>query len=367
MLKHSRRTRRLAATLALLTGISLLAVTPASAAASPYSSSAVIASVSARTVTAQVTIKASTQVTATMAGVCARNATGGNVDFPFVSAVALTTTGVTFTRVRTLNPGTYTFWGCAKVNGKWNDIGAKLTFTIANTTSGEAMPVGDLPGWHQIFSDDFTTNVAMGGFPGPYANKWDAYDGFPDSSGNAMFTKKIISVHDGFLDMYLHTENGTVLGAAPVPLISGNGVWKGQTYGRYSIRFKSDSLHDFGAGWVLWPDDNNWNEGEIDFPEGSLDNTIAGFVHCLGHPVDNCAWLFSSSLFASSWHTATIDWKPTSVTFYLDGHNMITNTNAVPTALLHWVLQTATNSGKPTAAVAGHVLIDWAVIYSWIG
>jgi len=31
--------------------------------------------------------------------------------------------------------------------------------------SGQAMPVGNLPGWTQIFTDDFTTNVPLGSFP----------------------------------------------------------------------------------------------------------------------------------------------------------------------------------------------------------
>jgi len=32
--------------------------------------------------------------------------------------------------------------------------------------SGQPMPVGDLPGWHQTFADDFTTDVPLGGFSG---------------------------------------------------------------------------------------------------------------------------------------------------------------------------------------------------------
>ena len=368
-LRTSRRLRRVSAavTTAGLLSVGLLAVAGnAAAAASPYGSSGVIASVSARTVTATVTIKANPAVTATVAGVCARNSTGGVVDFPHQSSVSLTTSGTAFSVSRSLNPGNYTLWACAKVNGKWNDIGAKTAFTVANTLSGEAMPVGNLPGWQQKFTDDFTTPVPLGGFPGPYAAKWTGYDGTPDSSGNGMFAQKIISVHDGMLDMYLHSENGKPLGAAPTPNITGE-PWFGQIYGRYSVRFKSDSLPYYGTGWVLWPDTNDWNEGEIDFPEGSLDNTIAGFVHCIGHGQDNCSWLFSPVRYASGWHTATIDWKPGSVTFYLDNHTMITNTTSVPTTKLHWILQTATNSGMPKSTTAGHMLIDWAVAYGWTG
>lgn len=369
--KSSRRLRRASAAIgtAVVLSVGIVGVgEPAAAAVTPYTSTGVIASVSARTVNATVSIKANPAVTATLAGVCARNATRGNVDFPLQSSVALSTTGTAFNVSRTLNAGVYTLWACAKVNGKWNDIGAKTTFTVANTLSGEAMPVGDLPGWHQEFSDDFTTPVALGSFPGPaYDAKWTGYDNNqPDSSGDGVFSQKIISVHDGLMDMYLHTVNGVPTGAAPTPNVTGD-QWFGQVYGRYSVRFKSDSLPLYGTGWVLWPDSNDWNEGEIDFPEGSLDNTIAGFVHCIGHAADNCSWLFSSVRYASGWHTATIDWRPGSVTFYLDNHTMITNTNAVPTAKLHWILQTATNGGTPKSTTAGHMLIDWAVAYGWTG
>lgn len=39
---------------------------------------------------------------------------------------------------------------------------------------GEAMPVGNLPGWKQVFSEDFVSgDVPVGGFPGDvYGPKW---------------------------------------------------------------------------------------------------------------------------------------------------------------------------------------------------
>ena len=368
---HMRsRLRRVSAAISTagLLSIGMLSVGGLAAAAStPYSSSGVIASVSARTVTATVTISANPAVTATVAGVCARNSGGGVVDFPHQSNVSLSSTGTAFTLSRTLSPGTYTMWACAYVHSRWYNIGAKSLFTVANTISGEAMPVGDLPGWHQEFTDDFTTAVPLGGFPGPYAAKWTGYDGFADSSGHGMFAQKIISVHDGMLDMYLHTENGTALGASPNPIIGGT-AYEGQVYGRYSVRFKSDSLPLYGTGWVLWPDDNIWNEGELDFPEGSLNNEITGFVHCIGHGQDNCASASPPVHFAPAWHTVTIDWRPGSVSFTMDNLPVLTTTSNVPTTKMHWLLQTATNGPVPPAATtAGHVLIDWAVAYSWTG
>src|SRR5437660_700572 len=47
--------------------------------------------------------------------------------------------------------------------------------------STQEMPVGDIPGWHQIFTDDFTTDVPLGSFPDAVSDKWSDYpDGWPD-------------------------------------------------------------------------------------------------------------------------------------------------------------------------------------------
>src|SRR5215472_1874929 len=43
--------------------------------------------------------------------------------------------------------------------------GYQRTAAKAHSPSGEPMPVGDIPGWHQVFSDDFTTDVPLGSFP----------------------------------------------------------------------------------------------------------------------------------------------------------------------------------------------------------
>ncbi|HEY0755327.1 MAG TPA: hypothetical protein VGD98_15315, partial [Ktedonobacteraceae bacterium] len=59
------------------------------------------------------------------------------------------------------------------------------TANCSNDPSGQALPVGNLPGWHQVFTDNFSTNVALGHFPNAVSNKWSAYqDGWKDTSGN---------------------------------------------------------------------------------------------------------------------------------------------------------------------------------------
>ncbi|MET3804364.1 hypothetical protein ABIB25_001359 [Nakamurella sp. UYEF19] len=375
----SSRARRVACVALAAVTLAMLALPETSAAAGPvrYAAPKLATSVSGLLATATATITASVPVTASMAGVCVRNSAGAVRDFPF-RAVALKPAGTVLTATRQLYPGRYTVWACAKVDGGWNDIGAKRTLVVADPgatrsypkpvarpgaayPSGVPMPVGNLPGWKQVFSDDFTTPVVLGGFPGPYKSKWLSYNGFADTSGNGRYNQKIISMHNGQMDLYLHSEKGVPQGAAPVPLVGGR--WGGQKYGRFTVRYRADWTPGYGAGWLLWPDSGHWNDGEIDFPEGGLSQTQEAFNHCVGHARDNCLVVNTGVTFVD-WHTATIEWSPRGVFYILDGKTVASDTRNIPVKALHWVLQTGTSGNKPAASTTGHVLIDWVSIYT---
>jgi hypothetical protein len=364
------RTRRHATRLLipLIVALSMLAVAPAAQAATTYSTTALSATVSGSSVTTSTTIKASVGTSASLAGVCARSASGAHYDFP-LRAATVSTSGTSFTTSRSFPAGTYTYQACAKVGGVWNNIGSSKTFTVSGTSaassataSGVPMPVGNLPGWKQVFTDDFSTNVSAGSFPGPYASKWTGYDGFPDSSGYGRYDMDILSVSGGALDMNLHTSGGQPLVAAPSPIVTGK--YKGQSYGRFTIRFKSDALDGYKAAWMLWPDSDNWNTGEINFPEGGLDGDMFAFNHCIGNPAKNCYWFDSDIPFSGGWHTVTVEWTPGKIVFTVDGKSGST-TSSVPTVPLHWLLQTETEGRKPASDAAGHIKIDWVAIYTY--
>ena len=231
----------------------------------------------------------------------------------------------------------------------------------AGSPSGESAPRGNLPGWTQTYVEDFNQNVATGSFPGVYTDHWYAYsDGIKDTSKNGTYMpSKVLSVHDGVLDYAIRTEGGQHLVSAPVLKDT-----YGQVYGRYSVRFRSDSLPGYKNAWLLWPDSERWpTDGEIDFPEGDLNGTINGFAHYAssGGGQDQ----FSSGASFNAWHTATIEWLPGKVTFSLDGKVLGSSTQNVPTTAMHWVMQTETalSGGAPAAGVAGHVLVDWVALY----
>ena len=245
----------------LLAGGMVAIPATAASAATTYGASASV-SVSGHTATATTTITSSSPVVAQSAGVCARDAGNGDVDFPASTNVRLTRTGRTITASRTLPTGSYTYFSCARINGTSRNVSAVKSVNVSaavaqpaptppvatapiRTTDGaqgSTMPKGDLAGWRQVFDEDFTAPAPLGTFPGPnYSAKWTGYDGFLDTAKRGTYApRKVLSVHDGVLDMYLHSENGQPQVAAPVPLVDVQ--WNGQTYGRYSMRFKSDRV-----------------------------------------------------------------------------------------------------------------------------
>ena len=250
--------------------------------------------------------------------------------------------------------------------------------------TGSIAPRADLPGWQHLFADDFATPTPT--FPGPaYAATWWAYpSGSTDTSGSVgrpaaeqghYDCARTCSVGGGVLALNLHSEAGTPYVAAPVPRLPGSAAGvgstpSGQLYGRYSVRFRATAS---GAGyktaWMLWPDSGNWpGDGEIDYPEGSLDDGFAGFVHHRGATSGSDQARIPSSGSAGgygAWHEATIEWSPGRVEFFLDGASIGAETARVPATPMHWVLQSETEvTATPTPdASAANVEIDWVSVW----
>jgi hypothetical protein len=240
----------------------------------------------------------------------------------------------------------------------------------ATAASCGAAPTGNLSGWRQIFRDDFTTDVPLGSFPSAVSSRWWAYPSpWRDTSHNGTYApQQVLSVHDGVLDIYLHTENGVHLVSAPVPILQPGPkrYGSGLLYGRYTVCFKADPVVGYKTAWLLWPDSGNWpTDGEIDFPEGQLSATITAALHHQGgkSPIDQD--LFQTTATYTSWHVATIEWTAKTCRFYLDGAVIGTSRSRIPQTPMHWVIQTETDTTGvvPSDSASGHVLLDWAAAY----
>jgi len=243
--------------------------------------------------------------------------------------------------------------------------------TKVEVQADSTMPVGDLIGWSQVWAQDFTTAAPLGQFGSVYGEALKGYDGFSDTFGNGIYSpEKVLSVSGGLLDYYIHTADGAPRVAAPVA-----NDYEGQTYGRYSIRFRSDVMPGYKMAFLLWPSSDDWNEGEIDFPEGNLGEKLYGASAKAGS-YTNGRMTFDPPVHSftptdsTDWHTATTEWTPGSVKWYWDGVLVgeTTDPAAVPTTDMRWTLQAETTSdGVPDPSVSGHIQIDWMVQYEYEG
>jgi hypothetical protein len=233
--------------------------------------------------------------------------------------------------------------------------------------SGQAMPVGDLPGWHQVFADNFSTPVPLGQFPGAVSSKWDDYDDHVDTSGHGTYTpSQVVSISGGVMNLYLHSSGGRALVAAPVPQFHTPDGHLGLLYGRVAVRFRADAVPGYKTAWLLWPDDENWSDGEIDFPEGNLTDGINAYMHYRGNPHNQDA--YEPLVPYTAWHTAVLEWTAQAVTFTLDGKviGRSTDPSVIPRTPMYWVLQTETmlDAPAPPLSAAGNVQVDWVTAYA---
>jgi hypothetical protein len=246
--------------------------------------------------------------------------------------------------------------------------GGQVSAPGAASPSGQPPPAGDLPGWHQVFLDDFNTPVPLGSFPAAVSNTWWAYPSTAhDTTGNGRYDpEKVVSIGGGIMNMFIHTEGGEHLVAAPVPKVTASPKY-GQLYGRYAVRFRADALPGYKTAWLLWPDSEHWpGDGEIDFPEANLDETIKGYVHHVGASSGSDQDAFSTSARYPDWHTAVIEWTPGKVVFTLDGQVIGQTTDRIPNSPMHWVLQTETalTGPAPSNSTQGNVQIDWVAAWA---
>jgi len=215
-------------------------------------------------------------------------------------------------------------------------------------TSGSGAPVGNLAGWRQTYAENFNTSATSSTLTSTYPRVFPYQD-------NPQYARANLSVGNGSLNFNLR---GDGKGAAVVIRSRDASGW-GQTYGRYSVRFRADNVNGFGAAFMLWPDSEVWGDGETDFPEGGFGDQIHAYNHCLGSRAAQNCLVVNTGASWTQWHVATIDWTPTAMTFYLDGNQVGRDTSAVASRARHWLLQTSGSGGSR----AGALQIDWVALY----
>lgn len=262
--------------------------------------------------------------------------------------------------------------------------------TVALNGGPTRMPVGNLPGWRQVITEDFNTDIGLGGFAPTnngshrlaswcaanraYGNRIGVYDDSVYNSYGRYDARSSLSVSNSALDIYAHFVNGTPTAAAFFPFRPGT-TGNEHTYGRWSYRLRS--YNATGTNWgtcsLLWPtSEDGRRDGEIDWPEGDIKNVgseepgkVGGFYHPTSYR--NQYVIPGRQEWWSTWHVYTIEWLPNSLKCYLGDELVFSTNDHVPATAMKWDTQVGVandNYGKPMwPSGSAHIQIDWVVAY----
>ncbi|MGG7307488.1 glycoside hydrolase family 16 protein [Curtobacterium sp. AB451] len=235
----------------------------------------------------------------------------------------------------------------------------------------ETMPTGAVESegtrWIPYLAQDFDLDAALGDLLAVYP-KMAEYSGMRDTSGKGLYAPdQVVSVHDSVLDFHLRSSGSQPLVATVLPA-----GYRAYTHQRVSIRYRADEVPGYKFVMILWPLSGDWNEGEIDWPEGDLTGDVRPVSAIPGsYDAETQAMTFLPEDPTvvpggqTDWHVATVEWTADAVRFYWDDELLETVTGAVPTTPMRVTLQAETiihDADVPEDA-AGHVLVDWVVAY----
>jgi beta-glucanase (GH16 family) len=224
------------------------------------------------------------------------------------------------------------------------------------------MPTGSIPGWRELFSDDFLGSSLN-------RSKWRLYYGTPGGDPAGWYDPSHVSVSNGMLVFSAYQDPADGGKWATGGVSSSPGLV--QTYGKYLVRLRFDAGIGVGHAILLWPADNKWPP-EIDFSEdnGSGRDSTLATLHD-GAKDHHLASKISVNL--TQWHTLGVQWTPDSLVYTLDGHDWFhVAGNAVPATPMVLDMQTETwpcsgtwgrcpDSSTPPVV---RLEVDWVVAYA---
>jgi beta-glucanase (GH16 family) len=224
------------------------------------------------------------------------------------------------------------------------------------------MPVGDIPGWRQVFADNFTGRKLN-------FSKWHLYWGKPGGDPAGWFDPRHVTVSHGTLAISAYRDRADGGRWATGGLSSRPGLV--QTYGKYLIRFRIGKGIGIGHAALLMPANNSWPP-EVDFSEdnGSGRNNTLATLHYGSHDTHRDALLHVN---LTQWHTLGVQWTPRKLRYTVDGRVWATMTgSAVPTVPMVLDLQTQTwpcsgtwgRCPNVTTPRVVRMYVDWVVAYA---
>lgn len=224
------------------------------------------------------------------------------------------------------------------------------------------MPGGDIPGWRQVFTDDFKGQSLD-------TLKWRTYSGQPRGDPAGWFDPSHVSVSNGMLVISAYRDHAIGGRWATGGVSSSPGLI--QTYGEYLVRFRLEPGQGVSHALLLTAA-NGSSTPEIDFSEdnGSGRSTTLATLH---YTSSNIRISRSIAVNLTQWHTLGVRWTAGKLRFTLDGRVwMSVAGSAVPAVPMVLALQTQTwpcvgTFGRcPDSSTPSRVrlYVDWVVVYA---
>ncbi|GAA1843181.1 hypothetical protein GCM10009836_23200 [Pseudonocardia ailaonensis] len=164
-------------------------------------------------------------------------------------------------------------------------------------------------------------------------SRWNVYDSV-GAFGNGRRTPDAVTQAGGLLTITARPDDGGTSG--------GLGMTKGQLYGRWEFRARTDKGSGFGSAILLWPDSDKWpDDGELDIMEvPTADRTEAHTIIHYGGAANKTFGTATPGDF-SQWHTFAFEWLPDRMTSYIDGKKVFetTDKDLIPTVPMHATIQ----------------------------
>lgn len=263
--------------------------------------------------------------------------------------------------------------------------------------------------WCRVYQQDFDTAAPLGSFVNATPDDWhlrpghsyaDALRSYPDGWGTtsdyslnyASRTAEVLPEALGAQGVFrLHGHSADIdgrvqpLGGSFFPVLdpgrSDPQQQVAQTYGRYTVRFATTGGYRptaagtypagsraaaYGTAFLLWPANDRWAEGEVDYPELVWGAPISGSVHQIGRPELNSDTFTLPTTSDGRWNIATIEWTPGLLVFFLNGEEVRRVTADVPSTPFRWGFQSGGTYGRPTPDLFGYLYIDSIAIDAYL-
>lgn len=256
-----------------------------------------------------------------------------------------------------------------------------LVAYYGTSTQTTSTPIGrtNLPQFTLIFDEDFNTDCAEGQFLNVYGSRFYAYP----STGRTTYGKNAntgdhyatswISVVDGEMVIRMNRgPDGKCWGAAPFPKLQTKWPYSSMLYGRVEVKVRATTTV---PGWKiapeLWPDSDVWpRDGELDWPDMSLTGNVGGFYHYMNGTSgsDQNQITVSPSKKIDVPRLFVIEWKPNSLSVFLDDVLIKQYTSRVLSSPMHYIFQCENRVDPTQPALNGpdcFVFVDHMSVWSW--